>query len=88
MSTTWIKSFLSFANGNCVEVADLPDGMVGIRNSRDSDGPVLRFTPDEWAAFLAGARRGEFDRLGRLRGLRACTGGLRSGPPPLRPGRH
>ena len=68
MSPTWIKSSLSFANGNCVEVADLPDGTVGIRNSRDSDGPVLRFTPDEWVAFLAGARRGEFDRLGWLRG--------------------
>ena len=64
MSPTWIKSSLSFANGNCVEVADLPDGTVGIRNSRDTDGPVLRFTPDEWVAFLAGARRGEFDRFG------------------------
>ena len=68
MSPTWIKSSLSFANGNCVELADLPDGTVGIRHSRDSDGPVLRFTPDEWVAFLAGARRGEFDRLGWLRG--------------------
>jgi hypothetical protein len=24
------------------------------------DGPVLRLTPDEWAAFLAGVRNGEF----------------------------
>ena len=64
MSPSWIKSSLSFANGNCVEVADLPDGTVGIRNSRDSDGPALRFTSDEWVAFLAGARRGEFDTLG------------------------
>ena len=68
MSTTWIKSSLSFSNNNCVEVADLPDRTVGIRNSRDSGGPVLRFTPDEWVAFLAGARRGEFDRLGWLSG--------------------
>ena len=45
MSPTWIKSSLSFSNGNCVEVADLPDGTVGIRNSRDTDGPMLRFTP-------------------------------------------
>jgi hypothetical protein len=68
MSTSWIKSSLSFANGNCVEVADLPDGTVGIRHSRDTGGPVLRFTPDEWVAFLGGVRRGEFDRLGWLRG--------------------
>ena len=64
MSLTWIKSSLSGSNGNCVEVADLPEGTVGIRNSRDTDGPILRFTPDEWVAFLAGARRGEFDTLG------------------------
>jgi hypothetical protein len=63
----WVKSSLSFANGNCVEVATLPDGMIGIRNSRDSEGPVLRFTPGEWNAFLAGALRGEFNQAGRCR---------------------
>jgi len=61
----WIKGFLSYANGNCVEVASLPGGSVGVRNSRDSAGPVLRFTPEEWHAFLGGVRNGEFDRIGR-----------------------
>ncbi len=61
----WVKSSLSFANGNCVEVAGLPDGGVGVRNSRDSEGLVLRFTPDEWHAFLGGVRNGEFDGFGR-----------------------
>jgi len=61
----WVKSSLSFANGNCVEVADLPEGGVGVRNSRDIAGPVLRFTPDEWQAFVGGARNGEFDAFGR-----------------------
>jgi len=56
---------LSFANGNCVEVASLPGDGIGIRDSKDSDGPVLRFTPDEWNAFLGGVRNGEFDQLGR-----------------------
>jgi hypothetical protein len=60
----WVKSSLSFANGNCVEVADLADGQIGVRNSRDSEGAVLRFTPDEWHAFLGGVRNGEFDRFG------------------------
>jgi hypothetical protein len=60
----WVKSSLSLANGNCVEVADLPGGGVGLRNSRDPAGPVLRFTPQEWTAFLGGARNGDFDRLG------------------------
>ena len=61
----WVKSSLSFANGNCVEVASLPDREIGIRNSRDAEGAVLRFTPDEWHAFLGGVRNGEFDSFGR-----------------------
>jgi Domain of unknown function (DUF397) len=60
----WTKSSLSFSNGNCVEVAHLPDGGVGVRNSRHSNGDVLVFTPAEWDAFLGGVRNGEFDRVG------------------------
>jgi hypothetical protein len=62
----WTKSSLSFANGNCAEVASLPDGMIGVRDSKDPDGPVLRFTPDEWAAFIGGVKGGEFDRFGQV----------------------
>jgi hypothetical protein len=58
---SWVKSSLSLANGNCVEVANLPDGGVAVRNSRHSGGPVLHFAPDEWYAFLDGVRAGEFD---------------------------
>ena len=61
----WVKSSLSFSNGNCVEVASLPDDEIGVRNSRDAEGAVLRFTPDEWHAFLGGVRNGEFDSFGR-----------------------
>ncbi len=61
----WVKSSLSFANGDCVEVADLPGGGVGVRDSRDPDGLVLQFTADEWSAFLGRARNGEFDSSGR-----------------------
>jgi hypothetical protein len=60
----WVKSSLSFANGNCAEVADLKNGEVGVRNSRDPNGPVLAFTGEEWRAFLGGVRNGEFDRFG------------------------
>jgi hypothetical protein len=61
----WVKSSLSLANGNCVEVASLPGHEIGVRNSRDAQGAMLRFTPDEWHAFLGGVRNGEFDRFGR-----------------------
>lgn len=60
----WVKSSLSFSNGNCLEVAGLPDGGVGVRDSKHPDGPVLVFTPAEWHAFLGGARLGEFDGFG------------------------
>ena len=64
-ATHWIKSSLSFSNGNCVEVANLAGGRVGVRHSKDTEGPVLRFTPDEWHAFLGGVRNGEFDSFGK-----------------------
>jgi hypothetical protein len=64
----WIKSSLSFSNGNCVEVASLPGGHVGVRDSKDAQGPVLRFTPGEWDAFVGGVRNGEFDTVGTFRG--------------------
>ncbi len=58
---TWIRSSYSGpTGGNCVEVAFLAEGEVAMRNSRHPDGPALVFTKSEWAAFLGGARDGEF----------------------------
>jgi hypothetical protein len=45
----WIKSSLSFSNSNCVQVARLPDGQVGVRDSKNPQGPVLRFTTGRMA---------------------------------------
>jgi Domain of unknown function (DUF397) len=45
---------------NRVEVAFV-DGAVAVRDSKQPDGPVLVFTPDEWDAFVGGAKDGEFD---------------------------
>jgi hypothetical protein len=46
--------------GAAVEVARLDTG-VAVRDSRKPGGPVLFFTPDEWEAFVGGAKDGEFD---------------------------
>ncbi|MEU9014334.1 DUF397 domain-containing protein [Streptomyces sp. NPDC048479] len=62
-SVTWIKSSYSNATGNCVEMAALPDGNVAVRNSRDPQGPTLVYTREEIAAFVAGARAGDFDSM-------------------------
>lgn len=63
LAARWIKSSHSNAEGNCVEVAALADGGVALRNSRDPEGPALVYTRAELAAFLAGAKDGEFDHL-------------------------
>jgi hypothetical protein len=44
----------------CVEVADLGDGAVALRDSTDPTREPLRFTAAEWAAFTAGVRDGQF----------------------------
>ena len=55
----WRKSSYS-VGGNCVEVA-FADHHVAVRDSKNRNGPVIMFTPNEWGAFLRGVRDGEFD---------------------------
>ena len=64
-AVTWRKSRASNPRGDCVELARTAGGDVAVRNSRDPHGPVLVYTPAEIAAFLAGAKAGEFDDLAR-----------------------
>ncbi|MGA6189211.1 DUF397 domain-containing protein [Nocardia iowensis] len=49
------------SNG-CVEVANVPDGRVAVRDSKDRTGPTLVLTPGQWDEFLSSVRAGEFDR--------------------------
>ncbi|MEU4790663.1 DUF397 domain-containing protein [Micromonospora tulbaghiae] len=59
----WLKSRRSNPSGNCVELAELPGGGIAVRNSRHPEGPALIYTADEIAAFVLGARDGDFDHL-------------------------
>ncbi|MBF6330489.1 DUF397 domain-containing protein [Nocardia transvalensis] len=47
----WFKSTHSAGGGECVEVAFLASGHIGIRDSKNPTGPALIFTPTEWDAF-------------------------------------
>ena len=58
----WRKSSYSSSNGQCVEVAATGSG-IAVRDSKNPHGPVLVYTRAEIAAFLAGAKAGEFDDL-------------------------
>ena len=62
-AVTWRKSRASNPRGDCVELARTAGGGIAVRNSRDPHGPALVYTPAEIAAFLAGAKAGEFDDL-------------------------
>ena len=59
----WRKSARSSAQGNCIELAQLPGAGVAVRNSRDPEGPALVFTDAELDAFLGGVKDGDFDDL-------------------------
>jgi hypothetical protein len=60
---SWQKSHLSNSQGNCVELAKLPDGSVAVRNSRHPTGPALVYTKAEMRALIQGAKAGDFDGL-------------------------
>ncbi|MGW3889437.1 DUF397 domain-containing protein [Micromonospora chokoriensis] len=47
----WRTSTRSGGEGDCVEVAGFAE-TVGVRDSKDRQGPVLTFTPSAWAAFV------------------------------------
>jgi hypothetical protein len=54
---TWIKSSYSGgSDGNCVEVAD-DSSAVLVRDTKDSTGPVLRFSPASWRRFAREVKR-------------------------------
>ncbi|MDJ0344222.1 DUF397 domain-containing protein [Streptomyces sp. H10-C2] len=60
-SLNWFKSTASSANGECIEIALAPGGVVGVRDSKDTGGPALAFTAGDFASFIAAVKAGHLD---------------------------
>ncbi len=56
----WFKSSRSASNGACVEIAKTDSG-VAVRDSKNPNGPVLRFSRGAWQGFVAEVRANSFD---------------------------
>jgi hypothetical protein len=56
----WKKSGRSANNGACVEVAPA-GGQVLIRDSKDPNGPIIRYPGRSWRMFITNAKLCRFD---------------------------
>ena len=61
-SQRWRRSSICATNA-CVEVAYRSDGYVEVRDSKDLQREPLVFTVEEFEAWVAGAKAGDFDDL-------------------------
>jgi hypothetical protein len=57
---TWRTSSFTNGGGNCVEVADLPDGVL-VRDTKDRTRPPFHCSAHAWRAFVQAVRAGEFE---------------------------
>jgi hypothetical protein len=61
--TQWIKASRSGSSGECVEMRQHA-GAVEVRDTKQQgEGPSLRVSGAAFAAWLEGAKSGEFDHL-------------------------
>ncbi|RAY11711.1 DUF397 domain-containing protein [Actinomadura craniellae] len=57
--TAWRKSSYSGQNGNCVEIADLNENTIGVRDSTNPAAGHLTLSAGGFAALLARVKRDE-----------------------------
>ena len=60
----WVKSSHSGDNGgDCVEIAPLSNGRIGVRDSKDRLGSALVFPSAAWDALLDDIKAGKYSKL-------------------------
>jgi hypothetical protein len=55
-ASPWRKSSFSGGGNQCVEVAGLRNGQVGVRDSKNRDGGILRVSTTAWATFVTSVK--------------------------------
>lgn len=60
-NAAWRKATRSGDSGDCIEVAPLAGGQVGIRDSEHPEQAPYVVSASVWGAFIDGAKKGEFD---------------------------
>ncbi|WP_329089273.1 MULTISPECIES: DUF397 domain-containing protein [unclassified Streptosporangium] len=61
-TATWRKATKSGPNGgDCLEVAPLSGGRVGLRDTEAPERAPFVVSTSVWDAFVDGAKKGEFD---------------------------
>jgi hypothetical protein len=60
LAGAWRKSSHSNPSGDCLELAELAEGSIVVRNSRHPSGPTLRCTRAAMEAFLRIVKKDEF----------------------------
>ncbi|MET9065607.1 DUF397 domain-containing protein [Streptosporangium sandarakinum] len=61
-AAAWRKATKSGSDqGNCLEVAPLSGGRVGLRDSEAPEKAPFVVSASVWDAFIDGAKKGEFD---------------------------
>lgn len=56
-----ISSLCGTAEKPCCVGVSFTGGEILVTNTTTTDAPVAKFTQDEWKAFIAGVKNGEFD---------------------------
>jgi hypothetical protein len=59
----WSRPWNAGEDGGCVEIKQLGDGVVAVRQSTDPDGPALICASSVVAEFVGGAKEGRADFL-------------------------
>jgi hypothetical protein len=54
----WQISSYSGDQGNCVETAELPDGGMAVRDTKNRDGGMLTFDRSAWSEFIDAIKEG------------------------------